>query len=118
MSAPRAASASVVGVVLGIILGVAGDYVLFLGGWTLIPWGIAGVLLGAWAGKEARVIAGSLYGFALCFTFMIAGYTGAAPMVGRLPFFALLGLFGALCGAASATVGSVAWRKLRGSAAP
>jgi hypothetical protein len=30
---------------------------------------------------------------------MLAGYTGTASVIGRAPFFAIIGLVGAICGA-------------------
>jgi len=36
--------------------------------------------------------------FALGFVFLIAGYTGSASLLSRLPFFALLAAFSAFCG--------------------
>ena len=44
---------------------------------------------------------------------MVAGYDGAEPLSGRLPFFALLGLFGAACAAALALVGALVSRRPR-----
>jgi hypothetical protein len=36
---------------------------------------------------------------------MIAGYNGTASLVSRLPFFVLIGLFGAVCGIAVSVTG-------------
>jgi hypothetical protein len=44
------------------------------------------------------VVNGSCYGFALAFVFMIGGYAGGAPLISRLPFFAMPGLSGGMCG--------------------
>ena len=95
----------VVAVVVGALFGLAGPYYLFLGWFSLIPWGIAGLALGYWSERRERFWVGLLYGFALCFSFMIAGYTGNASLVSRLPFFALVGVFGALCGLGLTLVG-------------
>jgi hypothetical protein len=91
---------------LGLLLGWAASHALFLGGWTLLPWGAAALGLGYWLGKRGAMLAGALYGFALSFVFMLAGYTGAAPVATRVPFFALLGLFGAICGLVLALLGA------------
>jgi hypothetical protein len=45
------------------------------------------------------------FGFVLSFVFMIAGYSGPAPLVSRLPFFAILGVFGGACGLVLGVVG-------------
>jgi len=83
---------------LGVLLGVAGSYALFLQIWTLLPWGIAGIALGYGTRRGERLAAGACYGFALSFAFMIANYSGTDSLVSRLPVFALMGLFGSLCG--------------------
>jgi len=95
-----------VSILLGSILGIIGSRFLFVGSWlSLIPWSIAGLLLGYWSQKREWLINGACYGFALCFVFMIAGYSGSAPLVSRLPFFAILGVFGGLCGLVLAWLG-------------
>lgn len=93
-------------VALGVLLGVAGAKFQQLGAWTLIPWGIGGLAIASAPMRRAAAVTGGVYGFVLSFTFMVAAYTGAAPLVSRLLPFALLGLFGALCGAALGAVGS------------
>ena len=93
-------------IALGGLLGWAASHALSLGWWTLIPWGAAGLALGYWIGKRGAMLAGALYGFILSFVFMLAGYTGAAPVATRIPFFALLGLFGAICGLVLAALGA------------
>src|SRR5438128_8253644 len=87
----------VVAIVLGALFGLTGPHYLFLGWFSLIPWGIAGFALGYWSQRRERVLVGGLYGFALCFSFMIAGYTGRASLASSLPFFARVGVFRALC---------------------
>ena len=95
-----------IAIVLGLVVGITGQYYLFLGFFSLIPWGLAGLALGCFCkGKANAALAGSLYGFVLSFSFMTAGYTGNASLLSRLPFFALLGLFGAVCGLLAALVG-------------
>jgi hypothetical protein len=93
-------------IALGLALGWAASHALFLGWWTLVPWGVAGLALGYWIGKQGALLAGGLYGFSLSFVFMLAGYSGSAPIVTRAPFFALLGVFGALCGLILAALGA------------
>jgi hypothetical protein len=104
---------SLVAALVGIILGITGSRFLFIGSaLSLIPWGIAGVLIGLWCPTYRGAIAnGALYGFLLAFTFMLAGYTGSAPVFTRLPFFALLGIVGAVCGIGLGLIGSLIHRK-------
>src|SRR5947207_14762967 len=87
----------VAAVVVGALFGLAGPHYLFLGWFSLIPWGIAGLALGYWSERRERFWVGLLYGFALCFSFIIAGYTGNASLVTPLPLFALVGEVGAVC---------------------
>ncbi len=95
----------VVAILLGALFGLGGPHYLFLGWFSLVPWGIGGVALGYWSQRGGRLLLGMFYGFGLCFCFMIAGYTGSASLVSRLPFFALVGVFGALCGLGLTVVG-------------
>ncbi|MGZ6347346.1 MAG: hypothetical protein ACXWNC_07275 [Anaerolineales bacterium] len=81
---------------------------MFVGSWlSLIPWGFVGLGIGYWGQKREGMINGSCYGFALAFVFMITGYSGSASLVSRLPFFAILGIFGGLCGLILGLAGSV-----------
>ena len=101
----------IVSVVAGAALGVIGSRVLFVGsGLSLIPWAIVGLLLGYWSGRSHAPVNGAAYGFALAFIFMVAGYSGSAPLLSRLPFFALLGLVGAGCGWLLGLLGALARR--------
>jgi hypothetical protein len=97
-----------VAILAGAALGVIGSRYLFVGSWlSLVPWGIVGLALGLWEPRpRPALLNGALYGFALAFAFLIAGYSGSASLLSRLPFFALLALFGAFCGAALGWVGS------------
>ncbi len=106
-----------VAVVIGAVLGLLGPRYQSLGWYSLIPWGLAGLALGYWSPRTERFVTGALYGFALCFGFMIAGYSGAAPLVTRLPFFALVGVFGAGCGLLLTFLGHLLRTKRAGSAA-
>jgi hypothetical protein len=92
---------------VGAALGVIGArYVLVGSGWSLLPWGLAALLVGVLAGsRRLAALDGAVFGFALAFVFMAAGYDGAASLASRLPFFALLGLVGAGCAALLAVVG-------------
>jgi hypothetical protein len=97
----------VVAVVLGTALGVIGARFVFIGSaLSLIPWALAGLALGAWCTRVQALSVGAAYGFALAFVFMVAGYSGSAPLLGRLPAFALLGLVGAVCGLVLAWLGA------------
>ncbi|MDR3574409.1 MAG: hypothetical protein P4L50_11130 [Anaerolineaceae bacterium] len=107
----KLAAAALVGIALGLI---AARYLLVGSALSLIPWGITGVLFGLWRlTYRAAVLTGAVYGFLLAFTFMLAGYQGAAPTLSRLPFFAILGLVGAVCGIGLGLIGSFACRKIR-----
>ena len=89
---------------LGGLLGVIAAQVLFVGsGLSLVPWTIAGLLVGGLAssrGESGKL--GAIYGFALAFVFMLTGYSGSASLLSRVPFFTLLGIVGAFAGAALA----------------
>ena len=99
----------IVSLIVGAVLGGIGSKVLFVGSaLSLIPWTIVGLLLGYWSEKRGMIVNGAAYGFALAFIFMVAGYTGSASLISRLPFFALLGLFGAVCGAVLGWLGNLA----------
>jgi hypothetical protein len=74
-----------------------------------VPWGIAGIALG-YKFKESFVLAGIVYGFVMVFVFMIGQYSGERSLISRLPFFALFGLFGAVCGLILTTLGAFAKR--------
>lgn len=94
-------------IVVGALLGIIGARYVFVGSWlSLIPWTIAGLALGVWCRKRSALINGGAYGFALAFAFMIAGYSGNASLMSRLPFFALLGVVGGLCGLILGFLGS------------
>ena len=95
--------------IIGAVLGILAAHALFLGWWTLVPWGIAGIALG-YRFKASFVIVGLVYGFVLVFVFLIGQYTGERPLLTRLPGFALFGLFGALCGLILTTLGAFAKR--------
>lgn len=86
-------------IVVGLVLGIVGARYVFVGSWiNLIPWSIAGLVIGYWGSKIESIVNGLTYGFVLSFVFMLAGYSGKSPLVGRVPFFAVLGVFGGVCG--------------------
>ena len=90
----------VISIIVGLILAFIASHVLFVGSArTLIPWGIAGLILGWWGkNKKHSLLIGAIYGFVLSFSFMSFGYTGKVPYITRIPPFIILGLFGAVCG--------------------
>ena len=96
------------------MLGIVGARYLFVGSaLSLIPWGIAGLLIGLWCPTYREAIAtGALYGFLLAFSFMVAGYQGAAPILTRVPFFAILGIVGLVCGVGLGIAGTFMRRKI------
>ena len=96
----RLAGAAVVGAVLGWL----GTLVPALGWWMLLPWGIGGAVLGFPSRRPALI--GAIYGFFLSFSFMMAGYTGTASRISRVPGFALLAAAGAVAGLFIAVVGA------------
>ena len=89
---------------LGVALGLLGAKAVVLGWWTLLPWAVGGAAVGYVARRRAA-LAGASYGFVLSFAFMLRVYTGRAPALSRVPFFALLGVVGALCGSSLAVAG-------------
>ena len=104
----------VIAAALGILLGILASRMLFLQWATLIPWGVAAVAIGVLArDRTMALIAGAVYGFALGFSFMVAGYGGADTALSKTPFFAVIGLvsagFGAVLSLAAQFVAS-RWR--------
>ena len=91
---------TITAMIVGALLGLIGARYLFVGSaLSLILWGIAGFLIGYWSDtRRQSILNGGLYGFVLSFVFLLSGYTGSEPVNSRFPFFALLGLFGAICG--------------------
>jgi hypothetical protein len=97
-------AAALIGVILG---GIVSKY-LFVGSYiNLILWGVVGIGIGWWSGSKKHAIQNSgVYGFVLSFVFMYVGYQGSAPIISRIPFFAILGLVGMLCGLILGLIGS------------
>jgi hypothetical protein len=86
-------------VCIGLILGLIGARYLFVGSWLiLIPWTVAGLGIGFWCTKNESIVNGVVYGFVLSFVFLLAEYSGKASLISRVPFFAVLGVFGGVCG--------------------
>ena len=97
-----------VAVCVGTALGILASHYLFVGSWlSLILWAIAGLALGFWCRRREAMINGTVYGFVLAFIFMISGYSGSASLISRLPFFAILGVVGAVCGLILGFLGSL-----------
>jgi len=97
-----------VAIVMGTALGILASRYLLVGSWmSLILWAIAGLALGYWCQRREAMINGTVYGFVLAFIFMISGYSGNASLISRLPFFAVLGLVGAVCGFVLGFLGSL-----------
>src|SRR2546421_493282 len=71
---PRFAAAAA----LGLLLGWAAAHVLSLQWWTLVPWGLAAVVLGYRATRAAALVAGALTGSSY------ASYSPSRPMAGQL----------------------------------
>lgn len=88
-------------VIAGIILGFLGGPVRILFTWTAVS-----ILLGYFSGdRRQAVINGALFGFFASFFFMVHGYNGTATLISRTPFFALLGVFGGVCGFVLGAIG-------------
>jgi hypothetical protein len=83
----------------GLILGIVGARYLLVGSWlNLVLWAVAALVLGYWGTKNESMVNGLTFGFVLSFVFMVAGYSGRASLISRVPFFAVLGVFGGICG--------------------
>ena len=98
--------------VIGGILGYAASRFLFLQWLTLIPWGLAALLVGYFSTtRRQSVLNGIAFGFFMGFIFMAAGYTGNDPIITKIPFFASLGIVSAACGALASVVGHMLNRR-------
>ncbi|MEY4747729.1 MAG: hypothetical protein RLZZ416_778 [Candidatus Parcubacteria bacterium] len=93
---------------LGLVVGFASARGLLLPSWyILIPWCIAGALVGAYLGTwRLALVAGAAYGFTLSLSFLITGFSGTPE---QLPSFGLLllilGALGVVGGIVSSTIG-------------
>jgi hypothetical protein len=91
---------------LGVVLGFLASRMLFLQGATLIPWAVAAVVVGSISRDRRQALAsGAAYGFALGFSFIAFDYSGADPLLAKIPFFAILGVVSAVFGAALSLAG-------------
>jgi hypothetical protein len=87
----------------GIVLGYVGGPVQILALWAVI-----GIGIGYSSAKmRAVLLNGVTFGFIVSFVFMLHGYKGADPIVTKLVPFAVLGVFGALCGIMLVLIGSL-----------
>lgn len=98
-----------VAVLTGVILGGVVSKYLFVGSYlNLLLWGVFGIGLGWWSDSKKYAIRNSgIYGFILSFVFMFVGYQGSAPIISRIPFFAILGLVGMMCGFVLGLIGNI-----------
>ena len=96
---------SAVAVVAGVVIGATGPLYAFIGVYSLIPWGLVALVLGLWGSRREALKSGAIYGFSLCFAFLVSGYNGTPSMVSRFPFFVILALFGAVLGLALSAIG-------------
>ena len=97
--------------VASLLIGVATGYV---GGpaVAMVWWALLGLLLGWFSDrKKASLMNGALYGFALAYTFMLAGYSGSESVLSKLVPFVAFGVFGSICGACLGLVGYLIRRK-------
>ena len=103
----RATLRGIFAAALGVILGLIGARYIFVGSsLSLIPWGLAAVIMGYFSTTWKTTIGGgALFGFCLAGAFMLAGYQGTAPVTTYLIPFALIGLVGAFCALVAAAVG-------------
>ncbi len=100
--------------VLGVGLGFLASRTLFLQWASLIPWAVAGLVVGALSIDRRQALAiGAAYGFALGFSFIAFDYNGADPVFTRVPFFAIIGAVSACFGAALSLAGQWVWARLR-----
>ncbi len=97
--------------VAGGVLGLAASQLRFLQAFTLLPWGVAALVVG-YASRDTRAAIGNgaSFGFVLGLLFMVGGYGGSDPVASKLPFFAVLGVVSAV----AATVLSILGLGLRG----
>lgn len=99
---------------LGLVLGFLGSRMLFLQSATLIPWAVAAIVVGAISrDRRQALVSGAAYGFALGVSFIAFDYGGADPILGKVPFFAALGVVSAIFGSALSVAGQWLTARLR-----
>lgn len=102
-----------IGVVVGLLLGGVCGFLKTNAVLTLVPWAVAGLVIGYFAGAVRPALApGALFGFAASFVYLLLGYNGSRPVYTVLPFFVLASLFGAFCGAILSVGGGFARSRL------
>jgi hypothetical protein len=100
------AERSVGSAALGLVLGFLASRTQFLGWATLLPWAAGALLVGAVSRDWRQGLAlGAAYGFVLGFSFAAFVYAGADPILGKAPFFAVLGAVSAGFGATLSVAG-------------
>src|SRR4051794_12754700 len=84
---------------LGVALAAVAEYLFFVGhaAWlNTIVWAVIGIALGALSTRWSTAIwVDAVVGFAIVFSYSVMGYQGAAPVLGAVAPFALIGLVGA-----------------------
>lgn len=104
--------ATAVGLILGAICGFFKTNVIL----TLGPWGIAGLVIGYLVHRVRPALgAGAAFGFMASLIYLVLLYNGSKPVYMVLPFFVLLSLFGAVCGAILGLIGAFARQRLQPS---
>ena len=78
---------------LAVMLGFLGSRLPFLQWATLVPWGVAALVVGGISqDRRQALLSVAAYGFALGSSFMAAGYSGADPLLGKVGVFAIVGV--------------------------
>ncbi len=96
-------------VIVGIILGFIGGPAIIL-----LPWGIVSFIIGTVStNKKWATANGAVFGFVASFVFMLSGYDGHTALFTRFVPFAIIGLFGAICGLVLSLLGHVVYRRIR-----
>jgi hypothetical protein len=93
-------------VAAGLVLGfIAIHYLAPIAWGNVLIWGVACVGLGLAPGTQvSKAIRLRAFGFTVGFAFMCFGYGGADPLVTKLPAFALIALFCAVCAIAAGAI--------------
>ena len=94
----------------GVFLGLVGArYVFVNSALSLIPWGVASILIGVLStSRKHAIVDAAVFGFALAFSFMAFSYDGNDGAARVIAPFCLLGLVGAACAVVLALVGRAA----------